>query len=62
MVYIQIGIYTSKKRCGAAKHFLECCTGESKFDNFKIQRIESVNVHDNLLEQKSWHLEKYWQA
>ena len=27
-------INTGKKRRGAAKHFLECCTSEGKFDNF----------------------------
>ena len=30
--------------------------------NLKIQLIEFVNVPDNLLEQKSWQREKYWQA
>ena len=39
-------INTGKKRCGAAKHFLKCCTGEGKFHNLKIQLIESVNVPD----------------
>ena len=43
-----------KKRRGAANHFLECCTSESKFDNLKIQLIEFANVPDNLLEQKLW--------
>ena len=43
-------INTGKKRCGTAKRFLECCTNESKFDNLKIQLIESENVPNNLLE------------
>ena len=30
------GINTGKKRCGAAKHFLECCTNEGKLNNLKI--------------------------
>ena len=47
-------INTGKKRCGAAKHFLECYTSESKIDNLKIQLIESVNVPDILLERKLW--------
>ena len=34
------------------KHFLECCTTQCKFDEIKIQLIESVNVPDNLVEQK----------
>ena len=55
-------INTGKKRCSAAKHFLECCTSKSKFDNLKIQLIESVNVPDILLEQKLWQREKYCQA
>ena len=38
----------------AAKHFLECCTSDGKFDNLKIQLIESVNVPIILLEQKLW--------
>ena len=34
------------------KHFLECCTTQCKFDEIKIKLIESVNVPDNLVEQK----------
>ena len=30
-------INTGKKRCGRAKHLLECCNSEGKFDNLKIQ-------------------------
>ena len=45
-------INTGKKRCGTTKHFLECYTSEGKFENLKIQLTESVNVPDNLLEQK----------
>ena len=48
----KIDINTGKKSCGAAKHFLECCTIEGKFDNLKIQLIVSVNVPNGLLEQK----------
>ena len=55
-------INAGKKRCGAAKNFLECCTSAGKFDNLKIQLIEFVNVPDNLLEQKLWQREKYWQV
>ena len=40
-------INTGKKRCGAAKYFLECYTSEGRFDNLKNQLIESVNVRDN---------------
>ena len=47
---------------GVAKHFLVCCTCEGKFDNLKIQLKESVNVPNNLLEQKLWQREIYWQA
>ena len=47
-------INTGKKRCGAAKHFPECCTSDGKFDNLKIQLIKSVNVPVILLEQKLW--------
>ena len=54
-------INTGKKRCSTAKQFLECCTSEGKFDNLKIQLIESVNVPDILLEQKLWQHQKYWQ-
>ena len=53
---------TGKKRCVAAKHFLICCTSEGKFDNLKIQLIESMNVRDILLEPKLWQREKYWPA
>ena len=52
-------VYAGKKRCGAAKHSLECCSSKGKFDNLKIQLIESVNVPDNLLEQKLWLRKKY---
>ena len=55
-------VKTGNKRCGAAEHFLECYTSESKLHRLKIQLIESVNVSDNLLEQKSRQREKYWQA
>ena len=55
----KIDINTGKKRCGAAKHFLACCTSEGKFDNLKIHLIESVNVPDILLEQILWQREKY---
>ena len=41
-------INTGKKRFGAAKHFLECCIREGKFDNLKIQLITSVNASDIL--------------
>ena len=43
-------------------YFLEFCTSESNFDDLKIRLIESVNLPDNLLEQKQWQHEKYWQA
>ena len=49
---------TGRKRCGAAKHFLECCASECKFDNLKIQLIEFVYVPDILLQQKLWQREK----
>ena len=49
-------------RCGTAKHILECCTSEGKFDELRIQLIESVNVPDISLEQELWQREKYWQA
>ena len=52
---------TGKKRFGAAKHSLECCASEGKFDNLKIQLIESVNVPDILLGQTLCQREKYWQ-
>ena len=55
-------INTGKKRCGAAKHFLGYCISEGKFDNLKIQLIESANGPYNLLAQKSWQREKYWQV
>ena len=55
-------INTSKKKHGAAKHILQCCISESKFDNLKIQLIESVKVYYNLLEQKLRQRKKYWQA
>ena len=45
-------INTGKKRCGAAKYFLKCCTRNGKFDNPKIQIMESVNVPENLLEKQ----------
>ena len=32
-------INTDKKRCGAAKHFLECCSSEGKFETLKIQLV-----------------------
>ena len=43
-------INPGKQRSGAAKHSLECCSSEDKFDNIKIQLMESVNLPDNLLE------------
>ena len=55
-------VNTGKKRCSAAKHFLECCTIHGKFENLKIQLIESVNVPDSLLKQKLRQREKYWQV
>ena len=57
--FIKVDINTDKKRCGTAKHFLECSTSEDKFDNLKIQLIDSVNVSDVLSEQLLWQLEKY---
>ena len=39
---------TGKKRCGAAKQFLECCSIDGKFDNFKMQLIEFVYIPGNL--------------
>ena len=45
---------TGKRRCGIAKNFLECCTSGGKFDNHTIHLIESINVPDNLLDQKLW--------
>ena len=57
VIYVQV-----KKKCGAAKHFLECCTSDGKYINMKIQIIVSVNVPDILLEQKLWQREKYWQV
>ena len=47
-----------KKSCGAAKDFLECCTSDGTCDNLKIQLMESVNLPDNLLEQKLWQRQK----
>ena len=35
-ININADINAGKKRCGAAKHFLEFWTSESKFDNLKI--------------------------
>ena len=61
LAYIKV-TNTGKLRCGAAKHFLECYTSEGKFDNLKIQLIESMNVPDIFVEQKLWQQEKYWQA
>ena len=41
-----------ERRYCVAKHFLECCTSEGKFDNLKIKLTESVNIIDDLLGKK----------
>ena len=52
---------TGKRRCGAAKHLVECCTTGGKFDSHKIQLKASVNDSGKLLEQKIWQRQKYQQ-
>ena len=52
-------INTGKKRCGAAKQFLECFNGDSEFDDRNIQLKELVNAPDKLLEFKIRWREKY---
>ena len=55
-------VNAGKKRCFSAKNFLGCCNSEGKFDDLKIELIESVKILDNLLDQRLWQLENYWQA
>ena len=55
-------INVGKKRCFIANHVLGCCNSEGKFDDLKIELTESVKILDNLLDQRLWQFENYWQA
>ena len=56
-------IKTNKERCGVAKHFINSCNTTGKFNNVKVQLIETVvSENPDKLDSKLWQREKYWQA